>query len=129
NMFDRLEGQVTWDAHADSGASPGTLFDYRDSIGPQFDLAFAGLLDDLQERGLLEDTLVVSVGEFGRTPHLNENGGRDHWTAAFSGLLAGCGLPAGAVLGATDATASAPVEDPIELPRLVSTIYDLLRID
>jgi hypothetical protein len=129
NMCDRLDGQVTWDAHADGGTSPGTLFDYRDSIGPQFDQACAGLLDDLQERGRLGDTLVVCVGEFGRTPHLNENGGRDHWTAAFSGLLAGCGLPAGTVIGATDATASAPVEDPIELPRLVSTIYDLLRID
>jgi hypothetical protein len=129
NMFDRLEHQVSWDAHADGGASPGTLFDYRDSIGPQFDRACVGLLDDLQERGLLDDTLVVCVGEFGRTPHPNENGGRDHWTAAFSGLLAGCGLPPGAVIGATDATASTPVEDPIELPRLVSTIYDLLRID
>jgi hypothetical protein len=129
NMFDRLEHEITWDAHADGNASPGTLFDYRDSVGPQFDRACSALLDDLQDRRVLDETLVVCVGEFGRTPHLNEAGGRDHWTAAFSGLLAGCGLPAGAVVGATDATASAPTEDPIELPRLVSTIFDLLRID
>lgn len=129
NMFDRLDQQRTWDAHANGPSSPGTLYDYRDSIGPQFDTACAGLLDDLQQRGLLDDTLVVCAGEFGRTPQLNEHGGRDHWTGAFSALMAGCGLAGGTVIGSTDATASAPVESPVALPQLVSTIYDLLRID
>jgi len=129
NMFDQLDHQVTWDAHASGERSPGTLFDYRDSIGPQFDTACAGLLDDLQDRGLLDETLVVCAGEFGRSPQLNEQGGRDHWTEAFSGMLAGCGAPRGAVIGATDETAAAPIDQPIGLSQLVATIYESLRID
>ena len=68
NTFDRLEGEATWDAHAHSEQSPATLYDYRDSIGPQFDRAFAGLLDDLTESGLIDETLVVAVGEFWTCP-------------------------------------------------------------
>lgn len=129
NMFAQLEHQVTWDAHANGGTSPGTLFDYRDSIGPQFDWACAGLLDDLKERGLLEDTLVVCAGEFGRSPQLNESGGRDHWTAAFSAIMAGCGAPQGLVVGRTDDTASVPIDRPVKVSQLVSSIYELLRVD
>lgn len=129
NTFCQLDGCVTWDAHADREQSPGTLYDYRDSIGPQFDRACAALLDDLQSRGLWDDTLVVCSGEFGRTPRLNENGGRDHWTGAWSGLMAGCGLPEGCVIGQTDATGSEPTADAIELPQLAATIYNRLRID
>lgn len=129
NMFDRLAGRVTWDAHATPNHAPATLFDYRDTIGPQFDRACAGLLDDLKQCGLLEDTLVVCAGEFGRSPQPNEQGGRDHWTSAFSAIVAGCGIPGGQVIGATDATASEPTESPIALPQLAATIYDLLRID
>ncbi len=129
NHFTRLEGQVTWDAHADPVHAPGTLFDYRDTIGPQFDRACAALLDDLRQRGLLEDTLVVCAGEFGRTPILNERGGRDHWTNAWSAIMAGCGLPEGAVVGATDASASEPTDDPVALSQLVATVYNRLRID
>jgi uncharacterized protein (DUF1501 family) len=129
NMFDRLSGCVTWDAHADASAAPGTLIDYRDSIGPQFDRACAGLLDDLRQRGMLDETLVVCAGEMGRAPRLNENGGRDHWTGTFSGILAGCGLPQGCVVGATDATASSPTDEPIALSQLPATILSRLRID
>ncbi|MEZ6051646.1 MAG: DUF1501 domain-containing protein [Planctomycetaceae bacterium] len=129
NTFCQLDGCVTWDAHADREHSPGTLYDYRDSIGPQFDRACAALLDDLQDRGLWEDTLVVCAGEFGRTPRLNENGGRDHWTNAWSAMMAGCGVPQGCVIGQTDATASEPIDDAIALPQLAATIYHRLRID
>ncbi len=129
NHFTRLEGEITWDAHADRVHAPGTLFDYRDTIGPQFDRACAALLDDLRQRGLLEDTLVVCAGEFGRTPLLNEHGGRDHWTNAWSAIMAGCGLPEGAVVGATDASASEPTDDPVDLSQLVATVYNRLRID
>jgi len=129
NQFTRLDGHVTWDAHADRVHAPGTLFDYRDTIGSQFDRACAALLDDLRERGLLEETLVVCAGEFGRTPRLNEHGGRDHWTKAFSAVMAGCGLPEGTVIGATDASAAEPLDDPSALPQLVATIYNRLRID
>ncbi len=129
NTFSQLEGRVTWDAHADSEHAPGTLYDYRDSIGPQFDCACAALLDDLQDRGLWDDTLVVCAGEFGRTPQLNERGGRDHWTNAWSAMLAGCRLPEGHVIGKTDAHAAEAIEDPIALPQLAATIYNRLRID
>ena len=129
NMFDRLQGQVTWDAHAAASHAPATLFDYRDTIGPQFDRACAGLLDDLQQRGLLDETLVVCAGEFGRSPQPNEQGGRDHWTKAFSAIVAGCGIPGGQVIGETDATASEPIETPIPLPQLTASIYDSLRVD
>jgi uncharacterized protein (DUF1501 family) len=129
NMFDRLQGRVTWDAHAAPSHAPATLFDYRDTIGPQFDRACAGLLDDLQQRGLIEETLVVCAGEFGRSPQLNQQGGRDHWTSVFSAIVAGCGVPQGQVIGATDATASEPIDSPIELTQLTATIYDLLRVD
>ncbi|MGD9855570.1 MAG: DUF1501 domain-containing protein [Planctomycetaceae bacterium] len=129
NSFTRLDGHVTWDAHADRIHAPGTLFDHRDTIGPQFDRACAALLDDLRQRGLLEETLVVCAGEMGRTPRLNEHGGRDHWTNAWSAIMAGCGLPEGAVIGATDGIAAEPSDDPIELSRLLPTIYNRLRID
>ena len=129
NTFSQLEGRPTWDAHADRDQAPGTLYDYRDTIGPQFDQACAALLDDLQDRGHLEDTLVVCAGEFGRTPHLNENGGRDHWTKTWSAMMAGCGLPAGHVIGETDACAAEALDGRVELSQVAATIYNRLRID
>ena len=129
NTFDRLAGRLTWDAHAAPADAPATLFDYRDTIGPQFDRACAGLLDDLSQRGLLEETLVVCAGEFGRCPRPNDNGGRDHWPSAFSAIVAGCDVPGGQVIGATDATASAPVDAPVALSQLATTMYEVLRID
>jgi uncharacterized protein (DUF1501 family) len=129
NHFTRLDGNVTWDAHADGGEAPATLFDYRDTIGPQFDRACAALLDDLRQRGLLEETLVVCAGELGRTPHLNARGGRDHWTNAWSAMLAGGGLPAGAVVGETDAIGGWPADAPVSLPQLAATIYHHMKLD
>jgi uncharacterized protein (DUF1501 family) len=129
NHFTRLDGNVTWDAHADGADAPATLFDYRDTIGPQFDRACAALLDDLKQRGLLEETLVVCAGELGRTPHLNARGGRDHWTSAWSAMLAGCGLPAGAVVGETDSIGAWPTDSPVSLPQLAATIYHHMKLD
>jgi hypothetical protein len=128
NLFDRLEETVTWDCHAQAGA-PGTLYDYRDTLCPQFDQAVAGLLDDLIERGLLESTLVVATGEFGRTPQINENGGRDHWPGVWSALVAGGGSPAGQVIGASDACATAPADCPIAPSQLTASIYQFLGLD
>lgn len=129
NTFSQLEGRATWDAHADRDQAPGTLYDYRDTIGPQFDQACAALLDDLQDRGHLEDTLVVCAGEFGRTPQLNEHGGRDHWTKTWSAMMAGCGLPEGHVIGETDACAAEALDGRVELSQVAATIYNRLRID
>lgn len=129
NLFDRLHGQVTWDAHAAGEAAPGTLFDYRDTLCPQFDQATSALLDDLQGRGLWEDTLVVASGEFGRTPKLNSGGGRDHWTGAWSAMLAGGAVPGGQVVGATDASAGSVTDSPVDPAELTATIYRHLGID
>lgn len=128
NLFDALHQQTTWDCHADPHCAPGTVYDYRDTLCPQFDRALAALLDDLAQRGLLDDTLVVATGEFGRTPHLNERGGRDHWTGCWSALLAGGGIGGGA-LGRSDASASAPLDRPVSPPELTATLLAWFGID
>jgi uncharacterized protein (DUF1501 family) len=128
NLFDDLAGNLTWDCHGKSAETPGTLFDYRDVLCPQFDQAAAALLDDLADRGLLDETLVVATGEFGRTPRINRDGGRDHWPGVWSALLAGGGIPGGAVVGASDATASAPKDRPVSPQELFSTVLCSLGV-
>jgi hypothetical protein len=123
NMFDRLAERVTWDCHAAPPSLPATLDDYRRTLCPMFDLAFAALLEELHQRGLLETTLVAVLGEMGRTPRVNAAGGRDHWTRAWSIVLAGGGMPAGAVVGATDRTGAEPVDTPLS----AAEVHVLLR--
>ncbi len=96
---------------------------------PSLDLALSALLDDLVDRRLLDETLVVVMGEFGRTPKLNTQGGRDHWPRVFSVLLAGGGVPGGQVIGSSDATGESPKDRPITPADLAATIYTLLGID
>ncbi|MEX1095883.1 MAG: DUF1501 domain-containing protein [Planctomycetales bacterium] len=129
NLFDTLAGQLTWDCHGRSDWSSGTLFDYRDELCPAFDRAMSALLDDLEQRGLLGDTLVVACGEFGRTPRVNAHLGRDHWTGVFSALIAGGGVRGGQVIGASDRQGSAPADRPIHLGELHATILHALEID
>jgi len=129
NLFDSLHDQLTWDCHGDPGCGPGTVCDYRDSLCPQFDKALSGLLDDLQRRGLIDDTLVVATGEFGRTPRLNDHGGRDHWPGCWSALVAGGGITGGAVLGASDDTASQPIDRPVTPPEITATLLGWFGID
>ncbi len=129
NLFDTLVNQVTWDCHANAPGAPATLYDYRDVLCPQFDRAYSALIDDLQQRGLLDDTLVVATGEFGRTPRLNENGGRDHWPAVWSALVAGGGVRGGQAIGASDSHGTSPADRPIELAELTATVYQGLGLD
>ena len=96
---------------------------------PTFDQAFAALVGDLSERGLLAETLVIAMGEFGRTPKLNPAGGRDHWPRAFSVVLAGGGVPGGQVIGASDRVGESPADRPVTPNDLARTIYTLLGID
>ena len=96
---------------------------------PKLDQALAALLADLDERGLLDETLVVVMGEFGRTPKLNTAGGRDHWPRAFSVLLAGGGVRGGQVVGRTDARGESPADRPVTPADLARTVYTLLGID
>jgi uncharacterized protein (DUF1501 family) len=96
---------------------------------PSLDLALSALLQDLLDRCLLDDTLVVVMGEFGRTPKLNTDGGRDHWPRVFSVLLAGGGVRGGQVIGSSDAVGESPKDRPITPADLAATIYTLLGVD
>ncbi len=96
---------------------------------PSFDATLAALIDDLSQRGLLETTLVIALGEFGRTPKINDKGGRDHWSTAMSVLFAGGGTPGGQVVGATDAKGYSAVERVLSPENFASTIYKKLGID
>lgn len=112
-----------WDTHAQNADR------LQDVLCPQFDVTFAALLDDLEQRGLLDETLVVAIGEFGRTPRINAQGGRDHWGRVFSFALAGAGIAGGQVFGASDRTGAFPTTDPIRAHDLTATIFHLLGID
>jgi uncharacterized protein (DUF1501 family) len=127
NMFQSVFNQVTWDCHG--GAPFSTLDDYARVLLPEFDRAFAALIDDLDRRGRLESTLVVAAGEFGRTPWINSAGGRDHWPGVWSVALAGGGIRGGQVVGASDAIAASPAERPVTPCDILATIYESLGLD
>ena len=112
-----------WDTHALNADR------LQDNLCPQFDPTFAALMDDLSERGLLDETLVVVIGEFGRTPKINANGGRDHWGHVFSFAMAGAGIRGGQVIGASDKNGAYPATTPITGGDLTATIFHLLGID
>jgi hypothetical protein len=115
-------GDAFWDTHANNFTS------LKDNLLPPFDRAFSALLEDLALRGLLEETLVVCLGEFGRTPKINGNAGRDHWAACNSVVLAGGGITGGQVYGASDRIAAFPTTPPVSPSDLAATIYDRLGI-
>lgn len=129
NMFDTVFDTLTWDCHADGGSLATTLDDYKRTLCPMFDAAYSALLEDLHQRGLLETTLVLAMGEFGRTPLLNPRGGRDHWPGAWSVLFAGAGVRGGQVVGSTDRTASEPRDRPVTPAQVAATVYRALGID
>jgi uncharacterized protein (DUF1501 family) len=112
-----------WDTHANN------FKDLKEKLLPPFDFGFSALLEDLDSRGLLDETLVVCLGEFGRTPKINRNAGRDHWAACNSVVLAGGGVRSGQVHGASDRIAAYPATAPISPDDLAATIYHLLGID
>src|SRR5207253_9841918 len=101
----------------------------RDSLCRMLDVSFDALMTDLADRGLLVETLVVVVGEFGRTPRINKLGGRDHWGHVFSMALAGAGIRGGQVIGASDKNGAYPGTDPVRPDELTATLFHLLGID
>jgi len=111
-----------WDTHAHNNPR------MKDVLCPQFDQGFTALIEDLATRGLLESTLVVAVGEMGRTPKFNGSGGRDHWGNVFSFVMAGAGLNGGQVHGASDATGAFPARDRVTPPEFTATLLHLLGI-
>jgi uncharacterized protein (DUF1501 family) len=129
NMFDTVFDRVSWDCHADGGSLATSLDDYRRTVCPMFDQAYAALVDDLYERGLLDSTLVIATGEFGRTPHINARGGRDHWPGVWSLLLAGGGIRGGQVIGGSDRLGAEPRDQPMTPSDLAATVQRTLGID
>ena len=120
-----------WDTHA---ANFGPL---RNLHCPKLDSGLSALLEDMDQRGLLKETLVIAIGEFGRSPRLgvstsgnsNSPDGRDHWPYCYTALVAGAGVRRGALYGKSDATGSSPVESPVHPTQLLATVYHALGID
>lgn len=120
-------GKGGWDTH---GFDDSRMYKIVDQYQlPITDQTLPTLLDELEDRGLLEETLVVWMGEFGRTPKINKNESRDHWPQCYTTLLAGGGTKGGFVYGSSDAHAAFPDEDPVKPEDLAATIYYLLGID
>lgn len=113
----------SWDTHFDNFTS------HEKSLCPPTDRALSALLTDLDDRGMLDETLVVMMGEMGRTPRINNDAGRDHWSACQTVILAGGGIKRGVVVGASDKTASYPTTQPYGIHDLLRTIFLLMGID
>jgi hypothetical protein len=123
NVYDfRQQGQ-NWDAHHDCAGQ------HKNHLLPQADRGLAALIEDLDARGLLDSTLVVAMGEFGRTPRINRQGGRDHWPDCYTVLLAGGGVRGGAVYGASDRVGAYPARDPVTPSDLAATIFWRFGLD
>lgn len=126
---------VNWVRH-DNGKGGQGYDSHRDHLNwartellPPTDAAFSSLVEDLDARGLLDETLVIMMGEFGRTPRFNEAGGRDHWPQCFSVVMAGGGIRGGQVLGSSDKIAAYPASDPVTPGDLIATLYHCLGVD
>jgi hypothetical protein len=114
-------GRNSWDHHSN-------IFPQIKSRVPRFDQAFAGLVTDLEDRGMLDETLVVYMTEFGRTPKVNSQKGRDHWPRVFSVAFAGAGIKTGQILGASDKDGAEPADMPITPEQIAATILSLTGV-
>ena len=117
------DANATWDTHGDN------FNKLKHTLLPQFDAACSALLADLHQSGRLERTLVAVMGDFGRSPRVNANAGRDHWNSCYTIMFAGGGIQGGTVYGASDRTGSKPAERPTSPGDAIATIYHLLGID
>ncbi|HET6880682.1 MAG TPA: DUF1501 domain-containing protein [Pirellulales bacterium] len=111
-----------WDTHENN-------FPMMKVMLPDFDQTYSAFIEDLDQRGLLDETLVVTMGEMGRTPKINAKGGRDHWTYCYGVLLAGAGIRGGTIFGASDKQAAFIKDNPVHIRDICATIYHLLGID
>jgi hypothetical protein len=127
NTFLTVFDEITWDIH---GSKPFTSIEgMKDIVAPMYDQAYAALIEDLHERGMLEKTLVCNLAEFGRTPRVNPAGGRDHWPQCWTIYFAGGGVQGGRVVGRSDPIGAYPAERPVEPAEVVATIYHSLGFD
>jgi hypothetical protein len=120
--YEGPDDSPVWDTHQNNFPH------LRNRLLPPADQAFAGLLEDLSARGLLADTLVVCMGEFGRSPRVNKNGGRDHWPHVQSVVLAGAGVRGGSTYGASDSIGAYPADSPVSPADLAATLLHLLGV-
>jgi hypothetical protein len=127
NMFETVFNEITWDIHGSTPFSP--IACYRDQVGPMFDYGYASLLEDLQGRGLLENTMIVATGEFGRTPKINPAGGRDHWPQCWTMLFAGGGVKGGQIVGSSDEIGAYPKDRPVTPAEVAATMMHALGIE
>ncbi len=127
NMFETVFDEITWDIH---GSKPFTdIAEMSRLVAPNFDLAYSTLLEDLKDRGLLETTMVVGVGEFGRTPKVNPAGGRDHHPGVWTILMGGGPLKGGQVIGESDELGYTPKTRPVNPAEVAATVYRGLGLD
>jgi Protein of unknown function (DUF1501) len=119
--YDCVDG-YSWDSHLHSD-------DVKKSLLPTFDQGYSALIRDLDERGMLDETLVIATGEMGRTPKANAQWGRDHWSTLFSLQIAGAGIPGGTTYGQSDKQAAYALENPVSPEDLAATVYHALGIN
>jgi hypothetical protein len=127
NTFLTVFDEITWDIH---GSKPFTSIEgMRDIVAPMYDQGYSALIEDLSDRGMLGNTLVCNLQEFGRTPRINPAGGRDHWPQCWTVYFAGGGVQGGRVVGRSDPIGGVPAERPIEPSEIVATVYRSLGLD
>jgi hypothetical protein len=127
NTFLTVFDEITWDIH---GSKPFTSIEgMRDIVAPMYDQGLSALLEDLYNHGMLDDTLVACLAEFGRTPRVNPAGGRDHWPQCWTIKFAGGGVQGGRVVGRSDQIGGVPAERPVDPAEVVATIYHSLGLD
>jgi hypothetical protein len=127
NTFLTVFDEITWDIH---GSKPFTSIEgMKNIVCPMYDQAYAALIGDLFDRGLLDDTLVAGLSEFGRTPKVNPAGGRDHYPQCFTVSFAGGGVKGGRAVGASDTIGAFPAERPVKPGDIVATIFHSLGLD
>lgn len=127
NTFLTVFDEITWDIH---GSKPFTSIEgMKNIVAPMYDQGYAALIGDLHERGLLDDTMVCNLAEFGRTPKVNPAGGRDHWPQCFTTYFAGGGVEGGRVVGASDPIGGVPADRPVLPGDCVATIFHSLGLD
>ncbi|MFK7766031.1 MAG: DUF1501 domain-containing protein [Mariniblastus sp.] len=127
NTFLTVFDEVTWDIH---GSKPFTSIEgMKNIVAPTYDRAYSALIEDLDQRGMLDSTLVTNLAEFGRTPKVNPAGGRDHWPQCFTVGFAGGGVQGGRVVGSSDSIGAAPADRPTPPGDVIATIFHSLGLD
>ncbi len=127
NTFLTVFNELTWDIH---GSKPFTTIEgMKNIVAPMYDQGYSALITDLDQRGMLQDTLVCGLAEFGRTPKVNPAGGRDHWPQCFSCTFAGGGVQGGRAIGASDPIGAVPADRPTNPGEIIATIFKSLGLD